>query len=108
MEVLDADDKPLYSSKLQKQMERDIVQFVPFREFKDDPYRLAQETLEEVPRQFISYMSLKSIQPNIEGLQHYQPVPVQHGLDFFGVRKEQFIAQLMQLGYAENDVRKCD
>lgn len=50
MEVLDADDKPLYSSKLQKQMERDIVQFVPFREFKDDPYRLAQETLEEVPR----------------------------------------------------------
>ena len=41
MEVLDADDKPLYSTKLQKQMERDIVQFVPFREFKDDPYRLA-------------------------------------------------------------------
>ncbi len=50
MEVLDADDKPLYSTKLGKQMERDIVQFVPFREFKDDPYRLAKETLEEVPR----------------------------------------------------------
>ena len=38
-------------------MERDIVQFVPFRDFKNDPYRLAQETLNEVPRQFISYMS---------------------------------------------------
>ncbi len=50
MEVLDADDRPLYSKKLSKQMERDIVQFVPFRKYKDDPYCLAKETLEEVPR----------------------------------------------------------
>lgn len=31
MEVLDADDRPLFSKRLQKYMERDIVQFVPFR-----------------------------------------------------------------------------
>ena len=49
MDVLDADEVPLYSRKFKKQMERDIVQFVPFREFKDNPTRLARETLEEVP-----------------------------------------------------------
>jgi hypothetical protein len=31
MDVLDADDTPLYSNAHKKQMERDIVQFVPFR-----------------------------------------------------------------------------
>ena len=30
MEFLDADEEPLYSQTLKKQMERDIVQFVPF------------------------------------------------------------------------------
>ena len=30
-------------------MAADIVQFVPFREFVDDPMQLAKETLEEVP-----------------------------------------------------------
>lgn len=37
MDVLDADDDPLYSYVHKKYMERDIVQFVPFREFKDNP-----------------------------------------------------------------------
>ena len=36
-------------------MERDIVQFVPFEEFKSDPYLLAKETLAEVPSQLLSY-----------------------------------------------------
>ena len=50
MEVLDADEVPLYSQTHKKYMERDIVQFVPFQEFKDNPVMLAKETLEEVPR----------------------------------------------------------
>jgi vacuolar-type H+-ATPase subunit F/Vma7 len=33
MDVLDADDEPLYSQKYRKQMSADIVQFVPFRDF---------------------------------------------------------------------------
>ena len=33
MDVLDADDEPLYSQKYRKHMSADIVQFVPFREF---------------------------------------------------------------------------
>jgi len=31
-------------------MESDIVQFVPFSQFKNDPKKLAKKTLEEVPR----------------------------------------------------------
>jgi hypothetical protein len=49
MNILDADDNPLYSRKYKKHMEADIVQFVPFRDFKHDPILLARETLEEVP-----------------------------------------------------------
>ena len=33
MDQLDADENPLYSQKYKKYMSRDIVQFVPFREF---------------------------------------------------------------------------
>jgi hypothetical protein len=50
MEVLDADIEPLYSQTYKKKMERDIVQFVPFRDYKNNPIQLAKETLQEVPR----------------------------------------------------------
>jgi len=63
MDVLDADETPLYSKKLKKQMERDIVQFVPYREFKQNPILLAKETLEEVPNQLLSYFASKKIVP---------------------------------------------
>lgn len=36
MDILDADDEPLYSKKYKKYMASDIVQFVPFKEFKHD------------------------------------------------------------------------
>ena len=49
MDVLDADDEPLYSQKYRKKMSADIVQFVPFRDFQNNPMMLAKETLEEVP-----------------------------------------------------------
>jgi ligand-binding SRPBCC domain-containing protein len=49
METLDADTNPLYSKKYRRYMSRDIVQFVPFREFKKDTYKLAKETLQEIP-----------------------------------------------------------
>ena len=63
MNILDADDVPLYSRKHKKHMERDIVQFVPFCEFKDNPVLLARETLDEVPRQLLTFMESKSIRP---------------------------------------------
>eukprot|EP00362_Geleiidae_sp_MMETSP1317_P002133 CAMPEP_0201283188 /NCGR_PEP_ID=MMETSP1317-20130820/7866_1 /ASSEMBLY_ACC=CAM_ASM_000770 /TAXON_ID=187299 /ORGANISM="Undescribed Undescribed, Strain Undescribed" /LENGTH=78 /DNA_ID=CAMNT_0047598587 /DNA_START=1133 /DNA_END=1369 /DNA_ORIENTATION=+ len=48
MVTLDADDIPLVDS-WGKTMERDIVQFVPFRECNNSPIVLAREVLEEVP-----------------------------------------------------------
>mmetsp|Transcript_6712 Transcript_6712/g.5981 ORF Transcript_6712/g.5981 Transcript_6712/m.5981 type:complete len:301 (-) Transcript_6712:556-1458(-) len=63
MDVLDADDEPLYSQKYKKYMERDIVQFVPFREFKANPILLAKETLQEVPGQLVSFFQSKGIVP---------------------------------------------
>jgi len=55
MDVLDADEEPLYSKKYKKYMSRDIVQFVPFRDFKNDPYKLPKETLTEIPGQLVSF-----------------------------------------------------
>lgn len=49
MDELDADETPLYSNVYMKQMAADIVQFVPFRDFANNPMMLAKETLEEVP-----------------------------------------------------------
>ena len=50
MDILDADEVPLYSMKYKKNMESDIVQFVAYREFKGNPMALARETLDEIPR----------------------------------------------------------
>lgn len=63
MDILDADDEPLYSNKFKKFMDSDIVQFVPFSEFKNDPRMLAKEVLEEIPRQFLSFMERNNIVP---------------------------------------------
>jgi vacuolar-type H+-ATPase subunit F/Vma7 len=63
MNQLDADEVPLYSKAHKKYMERDIVQFVPFRKFKGNPLMLAKETLNEVPNQLISFFESKGIKP---------------------------------------------
>ena len=42
MDILDADEVPLYSQRYKKNMEADIVQFVPFRDFKNNPAELAK------------------------------------------------------------------
>jgi len=70
MEILDADDNPLeYRGK---RMKRDIVQFVPFRQFKQAHYSLlAQETLREIPGQVTGYYKSRGILPNA-------PIPASH------------------------------
>ncbi len=51
MEFLDSDDKALVGSG-GKQAYRDVVQFIPFRNFLSmDPMMLAKHTLAEVPQQ---------------------------------------------------------
>lgn len=49
MDKLDGDDEALYSGTYKKYAEADIVQFVPFNEFKNNPQLLAKETLTELP-----------------------------------------------------------
>jgi len=63
MEVLDGDDGVLRDGR-GKQAMGDIVQFVPFRQFANmPPGALAEETLKEVPDQFLSYMRRNGIAP---------------------------------------------
>lgn len=61
MYSLDADYEPLTSGD--RTMQRDIVQFVPFNEFKHSPALLAKETLAEIPGQFLEYMASRGIRP---------------------------------------------
>ena len=62
MEYLDGDKYPLVSSQGKKGM-RDIVQFVPFNQFANNPQRLAQEVLEEIPRQIEDYYMMNDLYP---------------------------------------------
>jgi len=62
MDILDADDNPLYDSRRRK-ADRDLVQFVPFNNYKNDPPKLAEQVLEEIPRQVVEYYQHKGIKP---------------------------------------------
>ncbi|XP_021369991.1 copine-8-like isoform X3 [Mizuhopecten yessoensis] len=70
MDVLDADNQKLSSRG--KQAVRDIVQFVPFRDFLGGKFgnnmqvsqaALAKEVLAEIPDQFLQYMKANNIKP---------------------------------------------
>ena len=63
MDVLDADDNLLYDRNRRK-ADRDLVQFVPFNKFNNNPVKLAEEVLEEVPRQVVEYYQHKNIMPS--------------------------------------------
>lgn len=65
MESLDADDDPLKHSQTGKVMEKCIVTFVPFNEFKDQRISvIAKETLKEIPEQVSAFMMANNIHPN--------------------------------------------
>jgi len=63
MNELDADEVPLRDGNIV--MNRDIVQFVPYRVVNtaNDPKVLAKQVLYEIPEQFISYMKQNNIKP---------------------------------------------
>ena len=63
MEILDGDEEALYSTAFRKYMAADIVQFVPYNEFKANPHLLAKEVLDEVPGQLLNFMRKHNIQP---------------------------------------------
>ena len=62
MNRLDADEEVLYDEN-GRIAERDLVQFVPFKDFKNDGEKLAEQVLEEIPRQIVEFFSNKNIPP---------------------------------------------
>ncbi|XP_046733567.1 copine-4 isoform X1 [Silurus meridionalis] len=67
MQMLDGDDGILRSPKGEPVL-RDIVQFVPFRNFKHaSPAALAKSVLAEVPNQVVDYYNSKGIKPKCPG-----------------------------------------
>ncbi|XP_053308893.1 copine-1-like isoform X2 [Spea bombifrons] len=64
MEFLDGDNGALKSSSGEAAA-RDIVQFVPFRQFQNAPREaLAQSVLAEVPKQLVSYFKMLGLTPS--------------------------------------------
>ena len=111
---LDADENPLYSDKLAKAMERDIVQFVPFRNFKDNPLELARQTLEEVPRQLLDFFESRGIRPNRANKKEVQRLLTRdknyqeafEAPEFFVARKIMFAQHLGRMGYPPEKVNE--
>ena len=74
MDELDADTVPLVFNNIQA--ERDIVQFVPFRNFQHlhnvsaAKAYLAKEVLAEIPDQVVGYMKSRNINPKQSQAQH--------------------------------------
>lgn len=109
MDILDADEVPLYSTKYKKNMEADIVQFVPFREFKNNPTQLAKETLDEVPGQLLNFMKKNNIVPmpatEEKRRQIQNKLSMQRSLgggekepDYFTDRQEKFVMKMSEMG----------
>ncbi|KAK2496935.1 hypothetical protein MC885_019119 [Smutsia gigantea] len=81
MEELDGDDVRVSSRG--RYAERDIVQFVPFRDYVDrsgnqvlSMARLAKDVLAEIPEQLLSYMRTRDIQPRPRPAANPSPSPV--------------------------------
>mmetsp|Transcript_40731 Transcript_40731/g.35946 ORF Transcript_40731/g.35946 Transcript_40731/m.35946 type:complete len:174 (-) Transcript_40731:29-550(-) len=62
MDELDGDDGRLKSSK-GVYAKRDIVQFVPMKQYEHNMTALSSLTLQEIPRQFLSYVKAHNIKP---------------------------------------------
>ena len=82
------------------------MQFVPYRDLRNDPYRLAKEVLAEVPRQMTSYFQARGMRPNPKKFQDRQALFIQQQMQnkmkqmmkrpdsFFAVRKQMMINHL--------------
>ena len=63
MDILDGNDEPLISTDGIKR-QRDIVKFVRFEDCRNDPEKISEELLDEVPRQIIDFYTMKNIYPS--------------------------------------------
>ena len=108
---MDADEEALYSQAYRKYMSADIVQFVPFNDFKSNPHLLAKAVLEELPGQLLNYMRRRDITPLPKSEEQRrqmqqqlsmrpvaapgtQPVP-----KYFTDKKERFLQEMVSYGF---------
>ena len=112
MDKLDSDDAMLYSRLSQKHADADIVQFVPFNEFRDDPTNLARETLREIPGQLLSWMGKQGFIPNTAPVasQSAAAAAGENGEEeeeekFFSNQRNYFVNSIVARGAAEEDAR---
>ena len=111
MEQLDGDEEALYSQSLRKYMAADIVQFVPYNDFKNNPHMLAKETLMEVPSQLLNWMRKHNVNPYPRSEEERRRIQQQMTMGasgqmgagqiprYFGEKKEQFMQQCQQMGF---------
>lgn len=115
MEQLDGDEEALYSSSLRKYMAADIVQFVPYNDFKNNPHMLAKETLMEVPSQLLNWMRKHNIAPYPRSEDERRRIQQQMTMgaagmapgqipSYFVNKKEHFLQQAQGMGY---DLYQC-
>eukprot|EP00826_Nyctotherus_ovalis_P003629 TRINITY_DN10746_c0_g1_i3.p2 TRINITY_DN10746_c0_g1~~TRINITY_DN10746_c0_g1_i3.p2 ORF type:complete len:117 (-),score=27.56 TRINITY_DN10746_c0_g1_i3:115-465(-) len=81
-------------------MQRDIVQFVAFNDYKDDHFKLAEKTLEEIPKQIVSYMTFNNIRPKREEEKK------EKGLNFFEAQRKKFSESLLEMGFTEEKINE--
>jgi len=101
--------------------ERDIVQFVPFREFRSHPGLLEEETLREIPKQFMKFMTDQGIKPKIKKkLNKLSKATlkrqsarltlagfVAHSKNIYFKHKEKdMVKRLLNMGFPEDEVAK--
>eukprot|EP00486_Rosalina_sp_Unknown_P001712 CAMPEP_0201567664 /NCGR_PEP_ID=MMETSP0190_2-20130828/8256_1 /ASSEMBLY_ACC=CAM_ASM_000263 /TAXON_ID=37353 /ORGANISM="Rosalina sp." /LENGTH=148 /DNA_ID=CAMNT_0047987915 /DNA_START=1705 /DNA_END=2151 /DNA_ORIENTATION=- len=105
MEILDADDNPLRHSGTGKLMQRDIVQFVPFNEFKDKHIStVARETLEEVPGQVTSFMAMHNIHPNPPQIEESRSDGLYDNIHHADEKKDEMDHMNMNMNMNNNDI----
>eukprot|EP01083_Nonionella_stella_P086550 240529_1 len=65
------DTWPLQHSRTGKRVRRDLVQFVALNQCKNQLISaVARDTLEQIPQQIVSFMSMRNIQPNPPRISH--------------------------------------
>lgn len=112
MKILDADDQRLFSKKYNMEVVRDIIQFVPYRDFKGKAHALAREVLFEIPKQMMDFMDSKKIVPNKADIKNesqallFKQVTIHDGPSSSNFLKElqgQFIEEIIEHGCNRKD-----
>jgi len=127
MEFLDdAADGNMIKDKKGNVAERDIVQFVRFREFRGDYLKYARELLNELPTGIKEYMESKDIMPNNEKVKaklkedamknarggkkkdekKLESIEEDYVDKYVREQKEALVHDMIECGHPEEDIRK--